>query len=245
MAPKNPKSQARKKGINKRKRDKKFWDRAAKCARKAAETEVELIAGPVVAGNTEEIGIGKTDVSEVIAPDSVWRAVMECGEKDKPENVQFSQDVDDRSVDNEEGGDDNEEEEEVQDQTLKTNNLMKKQDGVFQVFNCLKKTKEHGKTINQESFDHVSANVQQMITSVFSSESAQQYAKRMNEETDQEKNNVVDVDEEMDVGEEEDVGEEAEDRAEGEVDDEMELHKQGKLKYFFLWRVITWRRSLC
>ena len=121
MAPKNPKSQARKKGINKRKRDKKFWDRAAKRARKVVEKEVELTAGPVVDGNTEESGSGKTDVSEVVAPDIVWRAVMECGEKDKPENVQFSQDVDDSSVENEEDGDDDEEEEEVQDKTLEEN----------------------------------------------------------------------------------------------------------------------------
>ena len=77
----------------------------------------------------------------------------------------------------------------------KINNLMKKQNGVIQVFNSLTKTKEHGKTINQESFDHVSADVQQMITSVFRSESAQQYAERTNEETDQGENNVVDVDE--------------------------------------------------
>ena len=43
---------------------------------------------------------------------------MECGEKNKPENGQFSQDVDDRSVQNDEGGDDDEEEEEVQEKTL-------------------------------------------------------------------------------------------------------------------------------
>ena len=67
----------------------------------------------------------------------------------------------------------------------KINNLMKKQNGTIQVLNYLRKTKEHGQTISRESFDHVSDDVQEMITPVFDSESSQQYAKRTNEETDQ------------------------------------------------------------